>query len=664
MGKKTKQKVDLNVQSGAMSAGEAESDNAAAKLRSGEVVETANFVLFWKPPSTYGQWSPSTFEVDGAVYNCAEQFMMAEKARLFGDHETRGKILAELHPAKQKALGQKVSNFNEALWDKEKFNIVVSGNRAKFTQNPELLQQLLATGDKTLVEASPMDNIWGIGLDATQALACDSKTWPGQNLLGKALMRVRKKLQELQDPVLLSTPGVCFEPIEETMVKHPACCCCAVTVFDPLQQKLSEEVFVFGSYRFQSDEDSGVKPTYLGGLTIFTRHGSKVVLLDSADPETTADPLTEGKENTILGKPAAYLSLPGVYDAIVSRQGQQCQTLRIVCADGTYRSYSVRLDVSQAEPIVKMRPMLCHDIFPSSTGSVLLTHIAETTTNALGVPGEGNSYAGQLLAITDQAGSVHLLGVSQNSAEDPDEGVMHQRSFLAHEDFEVWCCSFRPPKQGGEAYGTPLILATGADDGTLKLWSISAVGEIQEPTLILQTRPSFGRGIPGALPFAGGRDVHGAGVTSVEFVGRNRMLTGSYDEHLRLWDVVGGIDGEESPTLDLALLHKSAKLGDGAYRLCLFNWTRPNSATQLILCAAMRAGFFLFSYDANSVELMQIGHFGAAEEGTENHGEYCSPLAYGASWCRRDTSIHEGRLQLLGARFSAMATLGELQMMD
>jgi len=165
--------------------------------KSGEVVETEDQVFFWKPPSAFDQWSPCRFEVDGFVYNCAEQFMMAEKAKLFDDGECRSRILAELHPLKQKHLGQKVRGFCDMVWERERLSIVIAGNRAKFMQNTELRTRLLATGQRQLVEASPQDGIWGIGLGVAEAQSIDPGQWPGQNLLGKALMVVREELQEL-----------------------------------------------------------------------------------------------------------------------------------------------------------------------------------------------------------------------------------------------------------------------------------------------------------------------------------------------------------------------------------------------------------------------------------------------------------------------------------
>ena len=161
-----------------------------------QVIETETMVLFWQPPGIYGQWTYSPFTVDGQEYSCAEQFMMAEKARLFGDEAVRAQILATGSPQAHKALGRQVSNFEQARWEGERLDIVVRGNMAKFSQDPALREALLATGDKLMVEASPYDRIWGVGLRADDPRVHDRSTWRGSNLLGEALMRVRAQLRE------------------------------------------------------------------------------------------------------------------------------------------------------------------------------------------------------------------------------------------------------------------------------------------------------------------------------------------------------------------------------------------------------------------------------------------------------------------------------------
>lgn len=154
--------------------------------------ETDNYVFFW-----YGylsQWHPSQFVVEGTLYNCAEQYMMHQKALFFEDYETALKILKTDHPKEQKALGRQIKNFNPIEWAAYCEPIVFVGNLCKFSQNPDLKKQLLSTGDKLLVEASPYDKIWGVGLEENNELIDDAKNWKGQNLLGKVLTNVRSAL--------------------------------------------------------------------------------------------------------------------------------------------------------------------------------------------------------------------------------------------------------------------------------------------------------------------------------------------------------------------------------------------------------------------------------------------------------------------------------------
>ncbi|MFC5749474.1 NADAR family protein [Actinomadura rugatobispora] len=155
------------------------------------------FVLFWGGTQAKGclsQWHPSPFEVDGVTYPTAEHYMMAEKARLFGDTARVREILATTDPGRAKALGRRVANFDEDTWVRERYGIVVRGNVAKFGAHERLRHYLLSTTGKVLVEASPLDVIWGIGFDEHKPEALRPSEWRGLNLLGFALMDVRDAL--------------------------------------------------------------------------------------------------------------------------------------------------------------------------------------------------------------------------------------------------------------------------------------------------------------------------------------------------------------------------------------------------------------------------------------------------------------------------------------
>ena len=156
--------------------------------------ETDEFVLFWGGwPS---QWCKARFVVDGVAFNCCEQYMMAEKAAVFGDMEAHGRILASSNPKQQKAIGRTVRGFDEQVWNSVCRGIVYAGNLARFSQNEAMRADLLATGEKTIVEASPTDRIWGIGLAPDDERALDRTEWRGTNWLGVALMQVRQTLRE------------------------------------------------------------------------------------------------------------------------------------------------------------------------------------------------------------------------------------------------------------------------------------------------------------------------------------------------------------------------------------------------------------------------------------------------------------------------------------
>lgn len=140
------------------------------------------------------QWWPAPFTVAGVTYRTAEHWMMAGKARLFGDEEAEVRAIAAGHPAQAKDAGRSVRGFDQALWERERFALVTEGSVHKFVQHPGLRAFLQGTGSRVLVEASPLDRIWGIGLAADDPRAQDPAAWRGLNLLGFALMEARGRL--------------------------------------------------------------------------------------------------------------------------------------------------------------------------------------------------------------------------------------------------------------------------------------------------------------------------------------------------------------------------------------------------------------------------------------------------------------------------------------
>lgn len=149
--------------------------------------------------SCLSQWYPSAFTLGGIRYATAEHYMMAGKARLFDDADALQRILAARIPNEVKAIGREIRGFDEALWRENRQAIVFEGNLGKFSQDPELARYLMGTAPRLLVEASPVDPVWGIGLAEGDANAHSPATWRGLNLLGFALMQVRE--------CLLNEPG-------------------------------------------------------------------------------------------------------------------------------------------------------------------------------------------------------------------------------------------------------------------------------------------------------------------------------------------------------------------------------------------------------------------------------------------------------------------------
>lgn len=157
-------------------------------------MENNNYIFFWRDKSPFSNWHPSEFKIDDRKFANMEQYMMWSKAVLMNDLQTAEKIMSTNDPRSCKALGREVKNFNNNLWDKVKFEVVFLGCKAKFEQNENLKKALLDTGNKKICESSPYDRIWGIALNEEVAKKTPESEWPGQNLLGKVLMKVRDEL--------------------------------------------------------------------------------------------------------------------------------------------------------------------------------------------------------------------------------------------------------------------------------------------------------------------------------------------------------------------------------------------------------------------------------------------------------------------------------------
>ncbi|GHB48472.1 hypothetical protein GCM10010331_39700 [Streptomyces xanthochromogenes] len=175
-------------------------DELIAQVKKGDRIK---YLHFWghRPqrdgslgPSCFSQWWPSPFTVEGVRYATAEHWMMASKARLFGDPEAERAAIDAANPALAKRAGRLVRGFDDEVWRRERYGIVLAGSLHKFGQDEALRGYLLGTGSRVLVEASPMDRIWGIGLAADAPEAADPQRWRGLNLLGFALTEARQRL--------------------------------------------------------------------------------------------------------------------------------------------------------------------------------------------------------------------------------------------------------------------------------------------------------------------------------------------------------------------------------------------------------------------------------------------------------------------------------------
>jgi hypothetical protein len=155
--------------------------------------KTMSYTFFFRPQSPFSNWNQNgeTFTLYGQTFNCGEQAMMWCKAWLFGDMEKASEILASEYPKEQKALGREVGGYDETMWQAMRVQVMYMVLKAKFTQVRFCYDKLMSTGTTKMVEASPYDKLWGNGLSEEKSRMIPESQWPGKNLLGKVMTRLK-----------------------------------------------------------------------------------------------------------------------------------------------------------------------------------------------------------------------------------------------------------------------------------------------------------------------------------------------------------------------------------------------------------------------------------------------------------------------------------------
>ena len=180
--------------------------------------EIIGFHREYEDNGCFCNWYPAEFDYAGRHYLHSEQFMMYQKVMMFGQTALGDEIMRTADPEQCKILGREFfDGFDAALWKKTRFVVVKRGIRAKFAQNPSMMETLLATGNAILAECSPRDKDWGILLSTSDPEVQDITKWKGENLLGQVLMEVR---EELRDELRITENGEVF-PYEDAKEKEP-----------------------------------------------------------------------------------------------------------------------------------------------------------------------------------------------------------------------------------------------------------------------------------------------------------------------------------------------------------------------------------------------------------------------------------------------------------
>lgn len=157
---------------------------------------TDNHVIFYND-KILTNFSSCTFWVDDQIFNSSEQYFMYQKAIHFKDHETAKLILKATNPAEAKRLGRQVKNYNDKSWNAIRDFVMCHGLYNKFTQSKPHKEYLMRDEfyGKLFVEASPIDRIWGVGMDIDNPDIDDESKWLGENALGQLLTSIRNLLR-------------------------------------------------------------------------------------------------------------------------------------------------------------------------------------------------------------------------------------------------------------------------------------------------------------------------------------------------------------------------------------------------------------------------------------------------------------------------------------
>jgi ribA/ribD-fused uncharacterized protein len=155
-------------------------------------------VYFHRPEEPNGylsNWFASDFDLDGIHYTSAEQYIMYQKCMLFGDRTSAEAVLATKDVALQQKIGRNARGYIGNVWSGARQAIAMRGLYAKFSQNIDLREMLLNTGDAYLVECAGSDKVWACGIRLSDDQRLDASNWTGENILGFALMEVRERLR-------------------------------------------------------------------------------------------------------------------------------------------------------------------------------------------------------------------------------------------------------------------------------------------------------------------------------------------------------------------------------------------------------------------------------------------------------------------------------------